>query len=297
MQHTNKILRPLLLLVSVLYVFPHAAQSQTYVEVYPGSKYVCGLMPDGTNLIFINGGSNANPITLKKATSSVKRDISKIQGRIERLNEIKSSLKDGVLSKSEVKGFTNIMKSADPDLGPLPKGKAERRDAINALIARLKIDIRNRKAELKSLQDCDNDRRPEQPADNVETEFLKFKAADGIYIALIMYVPVVLNSEGKPYPQRWYCVQSSLDQQGAPRLFTGNPCRQGVPAFPGNSCPQFSRKGYLSEFFAFRIFQGSFFEIDDPIVLNAEGEFKTKYAGGVAGRPRTSLADNCAFVD
>lgn len=277
----------LILMASPSTVFP-----QSYVEVYPGSKFVCGYMPDGSNLIFKTGGSNSESIPTKKAVRAVKRDIEKIKGRIERLNEIKSSLHDGKLSSSEVRGFTNIMKAADPDRGPLPKGKAERRAAINALIAKLKVDARNRQREIKALQDCSKGKRPN--SGNVTTDFLKFRAADGIYIALIMYVPVVLNPEGNPYPQRWFCIKGALDGKGVPRLFTANPCYQGVPAFSGNLCPQFNRPGHLSEFYKYRVFQGPLLELEDPIVLQAEADFKEQYAGGVGGRPRTSLADNCS---
>lgn len=276
----------------VLMASPSKVFSQSYVEVYPGSKFVCGYMPDGTNLLFKLHGSNSEPVSTKKAVRAVKRDISKIKGRIERLNEIKSSLNDGKLSGAEVRGFTNIMKATDPDRGPLPKGKAERRAAINALIAKLKVDARNRQREIKALQDCSKGKRPD--SGNVTTDFLKFRAADGIYIALIMYVPVVLNPEGNPYPQRWFCVKGALDAKGAPRLFTANPCYQGVPAFSGNLCPQFNRPGHLAEFYKYRVFQGPLLDLEDPIVLQGEADFKEQYAGGVGGRPRTSLADNCS---
>lgn len=70
-----------------------------------------------------------------------------------------------------------------------------------------------------------------------------------------------------------------------------------MPAFSGNSCPDFNPKGYLSEFFAYHVFKGTFIDIEDPRVIQAEADFQEKYAGGIAGRPRKSLSDDCTFID
>lgn len=270
------------------------AQTQSYELVAPGSRYLCGYMPDGTNLIFINGGSNDQPIAARKAIASVKKEIAIIEGRISRLVEIKRSLKDGVLSKSETK--TLVRMSNMFETGPLPPSSSERKAAVLALIARLKLEVKNRRAEIDALQECDKNKRPKPPENSLEYEVIKFKALDGVYIAVIMYVPFAYNPNGDPYPQRWYCIQGTLEPRGQPRLFTQNPCFGGTPPFPGNSCTQFNHGGKHAAFLAFRIFQGPSWELNDPAVIAAEIEFREKHAGGAVGRPRTSLADNCQTI-
>lgn len=264
-----------------------AASAQTFQTLAPGSKYLCGYMPDGTNLIFTDQGSDRVLVDPKKAVKKVKADIQANRNRIERLKEIKASLKDGQLDVGELRALKKAYLNGNFD-DPLPKGKKERREAIDQLIADLRTINKVKQNEITAIRDCADGKRPDSGTIGLSYEVIKFKAADGVYIALIMRTPAVYN--GNAASQRWYCIRDGAQPSGsagAPRRFLNNPCFYGTPAFAGNNCSAFAGAGNLADFYAFRVFKpAAFWELDDPQVLLAEDEFREQWAAGVAGRIR-----------
>ncbi len=283
------------------------ASAQTFQVVSPGSKYVCGFMPDGSNLLFADKNGDRQLVSPNKAIGKVKNEIVAAREKIERLKDIKASLRDdGRLSQEEIRELKKIHKSGFGNGVVFPKSKKERREAIDQLIAIQKISIQNKQAEVTAIRDCKDGKRPDRGT-SVTYEIKRIQAAGGsIYIALIMYVPK--SFLGVEAVQRFYCVRSAAlptGSRGQPYLFTTNPCFDGTPPFSQNNCTHLVGPGLLADFFAFRIF-GPGLSLDHPLVIEAERQFNEQWAAGVIGRVRgfngapgtaSTNADTCATVE
>jgi len=290
----------LILIIAVISVSTNT-YAQSYVSLARGSKYICGSMPNGTRQIFLASSRSSSPISMRKAIANVQRDIKTFHARVQKLNRLISSLKDGGLSSAEINNYNNIKKLTDPKGRTLGKKSFGKERAIRGLVSKLKNQIRIKGREITALKKCNNNNNNNNNfiySTNASLTFdqVKFQGLDGLYLATMMYLPAVYDATGKPLSSLWYCIRGPWQTEGMPRLFSSNPCVSGRPSVSRNDCSQFTPTKMYTEIYTYRLFLGPTWDLNNLHVEAAVMELQQFYSGRIFGRPRTSLKDDCKIV-
>lgn len=201
-------------------------------------------MPDGSHLLFTNENGNYTLFDSKVANKKISKDLSLFRTRIRTLKEIKRNLKSNTNVGESLVKFSKLIHDIKDKgfdgLAPLPKGKAERAEAIENLVTQLNLKIQLKIQELKGLQDCDVGKDP-TTGGNFSWQVISAKDGSDTIVGVVVSTPA---KSGKiTWKNRWFCVALPGYTAATPRFFSSNPCANGGQAIA--NCTSLVAKGFI----------------------------------------------------